>query len=86
MMSYYIYLLRCQDGSLYAGSCKDLHERERIHNTGKGAKYTRSRLPVHIVYSEEYATRSEALKREAEVKRLSKESKEHLTQKIDNNT
>ena len=74
----FFYLARCSDGSLYSGSCIDLRAREETHNHGKGAKYTRSRLPVKIVYFEEFSTRSEALKREAEVKKCSKLEKEVL--------
>lgn len=77
-MPFHVYLARCADGSLYAGFCADLAARETAHNAGKGAKYTRSRLPVKIVYSEECATRSDALKREYAVKSLSKEEKERL--------
>lgn len=77
-MPYYFYLARCSDRSLYSGSCLDKQEREQKHNVGKGAKYTRSRCPVTIIYSEEFATLAEARRREAEVKRWSKEKKEHL--------
>jgi putative endonuclease len=77
-MAHYFYLARCNDGSLYAGTCTDLHAREEKHNAGSGAKYTRSRRPVHIVYHESFATLSEARKREAEVKRWCKEGKEDL--------
>ena len=77
-MPHYLYLARCNDDSLYTGTCLDLSEREAKHNDGTGAKYTRSRRPVKIVYHEEYATLSEARRREAEVKRWSKEKKEQL--------
>lgn len=77
-VSYFVYLARCSDGSLYCGSCIDLHAREAKHNEGKGAKYTRSRLPIEIVYHEEFATLGEARRREAAVKRLKKEEKEKL--------
>ena len=77
-MPHYFYLARCNDDSLYAGTCMDPADRERKHNDGTGAKYTRSRQPVKIVYIEEFATRSEARKREAEVKRMSKQQKEQL--------
>jgi putative endonuclease len=80
-VAFYFYLARCGDDSLYAGSCHDLREREKKHNDGTGAKYTRSRLPITIVYSEEFATWSEALKREAEVKRWKKDRKEELVQR-----
>ncbi len=72
------YLARCSDGTLYAGACVDLRSREAQHNAGRGAKYTRSRLPVRVVYSEEFETLSEALKREAQVKRMRRAEKESL--------
>jgi len=75
---HYVYLARCADGSLYAGTCIDVAAREAVHNSGKGSKYTRSRLPLKIVYTEEYGTLSEARKREAAVKKLSKAEKEAL--------
>jgi putative endonuclease len=80
-MPHYFYFARCSDGSLYAGTCINVKERETKHNEGKGAKYTRSRLPVKIVYTEEFETLSEARKREALVKTWSKTEKEQL---IDN--
>ncbi len=75
---HYVYLARCADGSLYAGTCINVQEREATHNSGKGSKYTRSRLPLTIIYTEEYETLSEARKREAAVKKLSKAEKESL--------
>lgn len=75
---YYAYLLRCADGSLYAGCTKDPEKRLRTHNSGKGAKYTRSRLPVYMVYCEAFATKSEAMRREAQYKRMPKGDKESL--------
>jgi len=77
-MSHYFYLARCSDRSLYSGSCIDLKEREKIHNTGKGAKYTRSRRPIRFVYHEKFSTLSAARKREAQVKTWSKQKKESL--------
>ncbi len=77
-MAHYFYLARCADGSLYAGTCVDLAAREAKHNDGTGAKYTRSRSPVTIIYYEEFATLSEARKREAEVKKWEKAKKEDL--------
>ena len=77
-MSYFFYLARCSDDSLYAGYCKDLEEREEMHNIGKGAKYTRSRLPVSIIYSEEFDSKTEAMQREAQVKKWKKDKKENL--------
>ncbi|HLD64030.1 MAG TPA: GIY-YIG nuclease family protein [Candidatus Peribacteraceae bacterium] len=77
-MPFHVYLLRCADNSLYCGFCKDLQARKEMHNVGKGAKYTRSRRPVNIVYTEEFTTRSEALRREAHIKKLTKAAKELL--------
>jgi len=79
---HYFYLARCADDSLYAGTAIDIQEREAKHNDGTGAKYTRSRGPVKIVYSEEFETLSEARKREAEVKKWPKLKKESLLEKI----
>ncbi|MHB1847090.1 MAG: GIY-YIG nuclease family protein [Deltaproteobacteria bacterium] len=70
-----VYLLRCGDGSLYAGITNDLERRLAAHNAGRGAAYTRSHGPVRVVYSERAADRSEASRREAELKRLSREEK-----------
>ena len=77
-MLFYFYLARCKDNTLYSGYTTDLKEREKAHNEGRGAKYTRARGPVTIVYSEEFASKSEAMKREAEVKKFSKTEKEAL--------
>jgi len=77
-MSCYFYLARCSDGSLYSGSCLDLKAREAKHNVGKGAKYTRSRLPIAIIYHEEFSSLGEARRREVEVKKWSKAEKERL--------
>ncbi|MFC1656018.1 GIY-YIG nuclease family protein [Patescibacteria group bacterium] len=79
MQKYYTYLARCNDDSLYAGYTTDLEEREAKHNEGKGARYTRMRRPVKIVYHEEFKTKSEAMKREYQLKRLKKQEKESLT-------
>ena len=73
-----LYLLRCGDGSLYTGITTDVQARLEAHRTGKGAKYTRGRGPLELVYTEECGTHSDALKREAEVKRLTREEKEQL--------
>lgn len=80
-MPHFFYLARCNDGSLYAGTCIDAAEREAKHNDGTGAKYTRSRLPVKIMYTEAFETLSEARKREAEVKKWNKKLKENLLRK-----
>ena len=78
MPKYYAYLARCNDDSLYAGYTNDLDKREEAHNEGIGARYTRMRRPVHIVYHEEFANRSDAMKREYQLKHLSKKDKEDL--------
>ncbi|MBU0457972.1 GIY-YIG nuclease family protein [Patescibacteria group bacterium] len=77
-MLHYFYLARCSDDTLYSGYTIDLKAREEKHNSGKGARYTRARLPIKIVYSEEFETLSEARKREAEVKGWEKRDKEAL--------
>ncbi len=74
-MQYFFYLARCRDGSLYSGYTRNLFEREKSHNSGKGAKYTAGRRPVEIIYSENFTTKSDALRREAAVKKLSRVEK-----------
>ena len=71
----YVYLLRCADGTLYCGWTTDLESRIAAHNRGTGAKYTRSRLPVELVYCESYENRHQALSREWHIKRMSREEK-----------
>lgn len=78
MQKYYAYLARCNDDTLYAGYTNNLEEREAKHNNGKGAHYTRIRRPIKIVYSEEFVNRSDAMKREYQLKQLKKEEKEKL--------
>ena len=75
---YFVYLLRCRDGSLYCGSTNDVAARVAAHNAGRGAKYTRSRLPVTLVYYERTQEKSAALKREYAIKRLSRAEKLRL--------
>jgi putative endonuclease len=75
---HFFYLARCADGSLYAGTCVNVSERETKHNAGTGAKYTRSRRPIAIIHCEEFPTLSAARRREAEVKKWPKERKESL--------
>lgn len=78
-MSYFVYILECADGSYYVGITNDLDKRLKAHNqTSVGAKYTRSRRPVKLVFQEEYATKSEALKREAEIKNWKRTDKQSL--------
>ncbi len=77
-MGWMCYLLRCADDTLYCGITNDLEKRLAAHNAGEGAKYTRGRLPVSVVYSEECADKSAALKREIQIKRLSRAAKQAL--------
>lgn len=80
MTKYYAYLARCSDDTLYAGYTNDIENREDAHNKGTaGARYTRMRRPVKIVYFEEFANRADAMKREYELKQLSKKEKESLS-------
>ena len=72
------YLLRCCDGSYYAGWTNDLPKRVRVHQAGKGAKYTRARLPVELCYYETFATKAEAMRREWQLKQLSHREKAAL--------
>ena len=77
-MNWYVYLLKCSDDSFYCGITNNLKERLDEHNAGKGAKYTKTRLPVESVYSEELPDKSSACKREIEIKGWRKEKKEAL--------
>ncbi len=74
----YTYILRCKDGTLYTGWTNNLKKRIKAHNLGKGAKYTKSRRPVKLVYCEEFSTREEAMKREYAIKRMKKKEKEKM--------
>lgn len=77
--SWFVYLLRCRDDSLYCGITKDLDKRLIEHNSpDKGAKYTRGRQPVQLVYAETLASRAEASKRESRIKRMSRDEKKAL--------
>jgi len=77
-MPFFVYLLECCDKSLYCGYTNDLKARVELHNRGKASKYVRARLPAKLVYCEECASRSKALKREAEIKRLKRGQKLEL--------
>ena len=76
------YMLRCADGSLYTGWTNDLENRLRAHNEGRGGKYTRSHRPVALVWFEAFDTREEAMRREWQVKHLSKRQKEALVSRF----
>lgn len=77
----YVYILECADGSLYTGWTTDLDRRLKLHNAGKGAKYTRSRCPVRLVYKEIFQDKSSALRREYEIKQLTRVQKLFLIAK-----
>ena len=72
---YYTYIVRCGDGTLYTGYAADIRARIALHNSGRGAKYTRWRLPVARQYAERFPTRSQAQAREAQIKQLSRAQK-----------
>lgn len=74
-MSAYTYLVRCSDGTLYCGWTDNIEKRLAAHNSGKASKYTRSRLPVKLVYFETFDTKQEAMSREARIKQLSRREK-----------
>ena len=75
---WFVYIVRCADGSLYTGITNDLDRRCEQHNAGTASRYTRSRLPVELVYQEEQGNRSEATKRELKIKAISRKQKESL--------
>lgn len=80
---WYLYILRCGDGSLYTGITTDVEKRFRAHQSGKGAKYTRGRGPLEIVYREECGDHSQALKRELAIKALTRKEKEALLLEVE---
>jgi putative endonuclease len=75
---FFVYILKCSDGTFYTGWTTDVHRRCLVYNQGKGAKYTRSRLPVEVQYWVECDTKSEAMKREIVIKNLCKTQKKEL--------
>lgn len=76
--NWYLYILRCKDNTLYTGITTDVEKRLEAHRTGKGAKYTRGRSPLELVYRESCGSHSDALKREHQVKMLTREEKQNL--------
>lgn len=74
----YTYILECSDGTYYTGWTNDLEKRVEMHNAGKGAKYTKPRRPVVLAYYEAFQTKEEAMRREWEIKQLSRKEKEKL--------
>lgn len=86
MSDFYTYMVRCSDDSLYTGYTTDLEHRVKAHNEGKaGAKYTRSRRPVVLVYYEKFASKHEAMSREIQIKKLSRQQKLKLVEKENGN-
>lgn len=81
----YVYILKCKDDSLYTGWTNNLEKRFKAHSSGKGAKYTKARLPVELVYYEEFEDKIEAMKREYEIKQLKRVEKLKLIDKGDKN-
>lgn len=79
---YYVYIVKCSDGTLYCGYTDDVEARIKTHNSGKGAKYTKNRLPVELVYKEQLRTKQEATRREAEIKKLTRKQKLELINKL----
>ena len=77
----YTYILKCKDGSLYTGWTNDLEQRVAAHNTGKGAKYTKARRPVELVYFEEFETKEQAMKREYAIKQMARKDKLDLVRR-----
>jgi len=77
-MNYWVYILRCADGTFYTGIARDVGRRVAVHNSGKGAKYTRGRTPVEAVYREECAGKSDALRRELAIKQMTRTEKRRL--------
>lgn len=78
----FVYLLRCRDGSLYAGWTTDVERRLRVHAAGRGARYTRSRLPISLAATWEVSGRSQAMRLEAQLKRLTREEKLALCESL----
>ncbi len=74
-MNWYVYILKCNDNSLYTGITNNLNKRVATHNSGKGAKYTKTRTPVSLIYKESFETKAESLKREIEIKKLNRKEK-----------
>ena len=78
MTGQFVYILRCSDGTYYCGWTNDIDRRLEAHNSGRGAKYTKGRRPVELVYLEDYESKEEAMKREYAVKQMTRQDKEKL--------
>ncbi|MFA5366092.1 MAG: GIY-YIG nuclease family protein [Candidatus Bathyarchaeia archaeon] len=77
-MPYYVYIILCMDGSFYTGYTKDVDERARLHANGRGARYTKMHPPKEVAYVEQFASRSEAMRREKAIKKLNHRQKADL--------
>ncbi|MDR2178681.1 MAG: GIY-YIG nuclease family protein [Synergistaceae bacterium] len=77
-MCCYVYIVRCRDDTFYTGWTKDLENRMKVHNEGKGSRYTRARLPVKLVHCEEFASQNEAMSRERAIKKMTRAAKQRL--------
>lgn len=75
---FYVYFLECRDGSFYCGYTNNLQNRIKVHNSGKGSKYVKKRRPAKLIYKEEFLTKIDAMKREYQLKQLSRKQKEEL--------
>lgn len=75
----YTYILKCSDGTFYTGWTNDLEKRVKAHNQGKGAKYTKPRLPVEVIYYETFEVKEDAMRRECEIKKMTRKQKEELS-------
>ena len=83
-MASYVYILRCGDGTFYTGWTNDPEKRTAAHNDGKGGRYTRSRRPVELIYSERVSSKNEALRREREIKKMTRAAKKKLIEQTAN--
>jgi putative endonuclease len=79
---HYVYIVKCADGTYYTGYTNDLKRRIKQHNAGEGAKYTKGRRPVELVHSEQFETKSEAMKREYKIKQLNRQSKLEIINQV----
>ena len=77
-MPYFTYIIRCNDGTFYTGWTDDVNKRLGAHNSGVGSRYTRARLPVELIYKEEHASKSEAMRRERAIKKMTRAAKQCL--------
>ena len=82
LMSWFVYIVKCRDNTLYTGITNNLKRRIREHNSGNGCRYTKYRRPVELIHSEEYPTKSKALKRETYIKGLTREKKINLSKTL----